>query len=300
MVKTRKTKIRFQSKPPPPGSRKCHPRIKSVNGKCLPRSILGQLRKGGRGLGASGNGRTTGNGLQGNGRTTGNGLQGNGRTTGNGNERQLVEQSNLTNAEKQHILRTYFRPKMPEGWKADQDMWLNSDDIQHVMKQYEEAYPAFSFLGVVPIDFSAPDPYVKGERKCINPQFCNVDIKALAARGIKYIGAIFNLDPHFKGGSHWVACCINIPKNGIYYFDSYGISPPEQVGVFMKSFILQNPAFKLSYNGNRFQYGNSECGMYSCYFLIRMIMGESFAHFCHNPVSDAWMLKFRKVLFDAE
>ena len=44
MVKTRKTKIRFQSKPPPPGSRKCHPRIKSINGKCLPRSILGQLR----------------------------------------------------------------------------------------------------------------------------------------------------------------------------------------------------------------------------------------------------------------
>jgi hypothetical protein len=275
MVKTRKTRIKFQSRPLPPGSRKCHPRIKSVNGKCLPKSVLGQIRR----SRAGGRGRASGPVV---------------------NERQLVEQSNLSDSEKQRILRTYFRPKMPEGWKADPDMWLNSDDIQHVMKQYEEAYPAFYFLGVVPIDFSAPDPYVKGVRKCMNPQFCSIDIKEMAARGIKYIGAVFNLDPHFKGGSHWVACCINIAKNGIYYFDSYGVPPPEQVAVFMKSFILQNPSFKLSYNGNRFQYGNSECGMYSCFFLIKMIMGESFAHFCHNPVSDKWMLEFRKVLFDGD
>ncbi len=272
MAKTRK--IKFRASPPPPGSRKCHPRIKNSNGKCLPKPILDKIRIVGKKGGYSGNTAT--------------------------NERKMVEQSSLSESEKQTILKKYFRPKMPDAWKSDPDMWLNSDDIQNVMKQYEEAHPESHFLGVVPIDFSAPDPYVKGVKKCMNPQFCNINIREMKANGIKYIGAVFNLDPHFKGGSHWVAVCINIPKNGIYYFDSYGMEPPEQVATFMRSFLVQNPNFKLSSNGNRFQYGNSECGMYSCFFLIRMIMGESFAHFCHNPVSDKWMLEFRKVLFDGE
>ena len=46
------------------------------------------------------------------------------------------------------------------------------------------------------------------------------------------------------------------------------------------------------------QYSNTECGMYSIYFLIRMIQGESFKKFCKTSISDKWMLKFRKVLFD--
>jgi hypothetical protein len=35
---------------------------------------------------------------------------------------------------------------MPDEWKSDPDAWLSSDDILHVMKQYEKAYPDFKFL----------------------------------------------------------------------------------------------------------------------------------------------------------
>jgi hypothetical protein len=222
--------------------------------------------------------------------------------------RCIVQKSLLSHKEKKALLDTFFRPAMPEEWKKDPDVWLTSDDIAAVMKQYEKAYPQFKFLGVVPIDFSAPDPYQSGgsqepsklfpEKKCMNDQFCHVDLAAEKAAGRKILGAVFNLDPHYKGGSHWVALAVDLMRDCAYYFDSYGMAPPDQVARFMRYLTLQNPKLKLQSNGRRFQYSDTECGMYSMYFLIRMIAGESFKKFCKNPIGDKYMLAFRKVLFD--
>jgi hypothetical protein len=166
------------------------------------------------------------------------------------------------------------------------------------MSQYEKAYPEFRFLGVVPIDFSAADPYQKEVKKCLNNQFCQVNLKEEAKRGKYCLGAIFNLDPHYKGGSHWVGLFIDLRKNSIYYFDSYGMFPPKEIEHYMKYLTIQMPSLKLQSNGRRFQYSNSECGMYSMYFIIRMLEGESFKKFCKKRIPDDYMLKFRKVLFD--
>jgi Ulp1 family protease len=106
------------------------------------------------------------------------------------------------------------------------------------------------------------------------------------------------LDPHYKGGSHWVGLVINLKKNQVYYFDSYGVSPPKQISRFMRYLTLQEPKLRLESNGRRFQFSNTECGMYSLYFIIRMIEGDSFKDFCKHPISDNWMIKFRKILFD--
>lgn len=215
-------------------------------------------------------------------------------------EECLIEKSYLSHREKKYLLAEFFRPKMPDGWKQDPDMWLTSDDISNVMRQYEKAYPEFKFLGVVPIDFSAPDPYVKTEKRCMNQQFCHVNLKQEKENGKKILGAVFNLDPHYKGGSHWVALAIDLQRDCVYYFDSYGIAPPEQVARFMRYLTLQNPKLRLESNGRRFQYSDTECGMYSMYFLIRMIAGETFRKFCKNPIADKWMYKFRNILFNSE
>jgi hypothetical protein len=214
-------------------------------------------------------------------------------------ERCILERSALSAKEKKTLLSTYFRPKMPDEWKSDPDAWLSSDDIIHVMKQYEKAHPDFAFLGVVPIDFSAPNPYMTGsEKKCMNDQFCHVDLKKEREKGVRILGAIFNLDPHYKDGSHWIALAIDLKRNCVYYFDSYGVEPPKQIARFMRYLTLQEPRLRLESNGRRFQYSNSECGMYSMYFIIRMIEGESFKKFCKNRIDDKYMLDFRKVLFD--
>ncbi len=273
--------------PPKPGSAVCSPlATRRTRHGCLPSSILNKIATTSRKGKGGGSQETT--------VELAKELGCNSK-----NERCIVEQSLLSHKEKKQLLETFFRPELPEEWKADPDMWLNSDDIARVMKQYEQAYPEFKFLGVVPIDFSAPDPYQQGSaKKCMNDQFCHVNLAEERQRGRALLGAVFNLDPHFKGGSHWVALAIDLQRNCVYYFDSYGMPPPQQVARFMRYLTLQEPKLRLESNGRRFQYSNTECGMYSMYFLIRMIAGETFKKFCKRPISDKWMLQFRKVLFD--
>ena len=217
----------------------------------------------------------------------------------------LKESTAFTAEEKARLLKTYFRPEMPTEWFTDPDAWLSSLDIEAVMKQYEEAVPSFKFLGVVPIDFSSPDPdmVVGGSdsvKKCLAAEYCELNLAAERARGIRTIGCVFNMDPSNKSGSHWIACAILLkPVRGgsIYYFDSYGTPPPPQIARFMRSFILQDSALVLKYNGRRFQYGGSECGMYSMYFIICMINRVPFQRFVRHTVADKYMLELRKILF---
>lgn len=54
----------------------------------------------------------------------------------------------------------------------------------------------------------------------MNDQFCHVNLAEERAKGRRILGAIFNLDPHYKDGSHWVALAIDLPRNAVYYFDS--------------------------------------------------------------------------------
>jgi hypothetical protein len=56
---------------------------------------------------------------------------------------------------------------------------------------------------------------------------------------------------------------------------------------------------KLQYNAKRFQFGETECGMFCLYFIIRMLEGDNFKEFCKNkhPPNDPDMIKFRQWIF---
>jgi hypothetical protein len=218
-----------------------------------------------------------------------------------GAEQCLLDKSSLADDRKKELRKHYLRPKMPKSWIEDPDMWLDNYNIMHVMKQYEEVYPWFKFIGVFPIDFSAPDPYVRTQQpKCLYNELCDLQLESAYNKGIRGIGVIFNLDPHFKGGSHWVALYINLKKKNkpiISYFDSYGYKTPPLIARLMRSFKLQAPNCELGFNARRFQYGHSECGMFSMYFIICMICGISFKDFCKDAVNDSMMLNLRQILF---
>jgi len=195
--------------------------------------------------------------------------------------------------------RSILRPRYPQEWKNDPDSWLDNFQIESVLKQYSEDYPFFKFLGVQPIDFSAPDPYSR-EKKCLSETMCNIKLQEEYDAGYRGLGAVFNLDPHFKGGSHWVGLYINIknihrPK--ICYFDSYGMKTPRLIARLMKSFLLQNRHCELCYNARRFQFSNTECGMYSMFFIIAMLSGISFKEFCRRAIPDRDMYELRHILF---
>ena len=211
----------------------------------------------------------------------------------------LLDKSSLSNDIKKNLRNQYLRPKRPKTWDIKPDTWLDNYNIMHVLEQYQETYSWFKFLGTFPIDFSAPNPYKKETPECLNKELCTLNLVEEYTNGIRGIGVIFNLDPHFKGGSHWVALYIklDLKKPFIGYFDSYGYKPPTLIGRLMRSFKLQIKSCEFGSNARRFQYGGSECGMFSIYFIICMIHGISFKEFCKDAVNDEMMLDLRKIIF---
>ena len=105
---------------------------------------------------------------------------------------------NKTNKE---ILTYTFAPSSPSEWKKNPNEWLSSVDIEKVMKQYEKAYTCFEFIGPSPIDFDTRMMY----DECVWPELCNFEIEKYIKKGKNKIGVIFNTDPHYKDGSHWIS-----------------------------------------------------------------------------------------------
>jgi hypothetical protein len=196
------------------------------------------------------------------------------------------------------ILNQSFRPLAPDKWKKNPQTWLNSLDIANVMKQYEAEYPCFAFIGPSPIDYDTHE--YKGV--CVWEELCKFNLYKHKNKGIRKIGVIFNLDPHTKGGSHWVCAFIHIPRQEIYYMDSYCEPMPKQIKKFTK--MVQDQAaergetFNLIENSVRHQYTNSECGMYCLYMIISVLKGRLFKNLMKKRIPDARMLRLRKKYFN--
>ena len=278
--KTRKLSIRRHRKLPPPGPWQCHPKNPGGSHGCVP---LAELEAAAKRLGVPAQGRALRTAVV--------------KALGlppNAGERTLMGALKLGNAD------TLLRPAYPEAWKADPDKWLDSNDISKCLSQWEESNPEFEFMGPYPIDFAVPDPYSKGahgETKCLISEMCSLRVKEAIKNGTKAIGIVYNLDPHYKSGSHWVANYIDLERSRCYYFDSYGMAPPKQVATFMKWLTTHDPKMKLEYNARRHQYKNTECGVYCIYFIIRMLLGDQFQQFTRRRPTDADMLDLRDWLF---
>ena len=151
----------------------------------------------------------------------------------------LLENPILENLKDKNILENSFRPKMPSSWKNKPREWLSTMDIQAVMEQYEKKHTDFKFIGPVPMDFD----HRIAVGMCISNELCNINLSRLHNSGIRKIGIIFNLDPHYLGGSHWVSLFLDMNTAGIYFFDSVGKPPPQEVQVLMSR--LKNQGNKL-------------------------------------------------------
>ena len=128
-----------------------------------------------------------------------------------------------------------FRPKMPTDWYTNKYKWLDTNDIMKVMMQYNHAYSDFLFIGPVPVDFDSE----RSPGTCVVEELCKLNINNLYKKGITKLGVIFNLDGHKEPGSHWVALFVNIQAGGVYYFDSYGIPPPNEIKRLMDRIVAQ-------------------------------------------------------------
>jgi hypothetical protein len=195
-----------------------------------------------------------------------------------------------------------FAPKSPKEWEKNPNEWLSSVDILNVMKQYEKAYKCFEFMGPSPIDYDAKLLY--GE--CVWNELCNFNLKHQIINGKTKIGIIFNTDPHNLGGSHWISLFINIKRKKIFYFDSAGDEIPKRIKHFVDDVIKQGKSLKskiyFEFDQNypvEHQYGNTECGVYSLYFIVHMLEDKINEHYLKTHIlKDEYIQKFRKIYFN--
>lgn len=229
-----------------------------------------------------------------------------------------------------------FIKKMPTEWCKDikkwrqqeiEAPWLSNYDIDDVIIQYEHKYDKFKFLGSIPIDFSHnkygtcvlkifSNDYERNKwvKPNSNKSYCDFNLTEYPDK--ESFGIVFNTDTHTGGGKHWMGMYINLKTKCILFFDSattyYNLH--KEIRRFVKNIedTFPNIDFTFKYNTVTHQQTNSECGMYSIYFVLTMIdadytkgysalniFDEYFNHE-NRQIPDDLMLKMRSEFFNPE
>lgn len=182
-----------------------------------------------------------------------------------------------------------FKPSSPCG-RFD---WLETFDINEVLKQYEDKFLNFKFFGTVPIDFKI----------LFNYELCLINFRHYYDIKKTQFGFVFNLDEHYKSGSHWVSLYANFLTGKIFFYDSTGMKPEKRIvdlmiecKDFMEELELKN--IILDYNNIKHQYKGTECGVYSINFIINMIKGMDFYKYCNLKYDDNRINKCRNTYFN--
>ena len=210
------------------------------------------------------------------------------------------------------ILENTFRPAGPEG-KYD---WLSTIDINDVVTQYHDKYQEFLFLGAVPYDFM--------DLPVLELHNDNL-FETHHKMGKTKLGMVINLDKHNMPGSHWVALYTDLVKKQVYFFDSGGIKPGKLIRRFINKIVKflfkkenkkqininniintiktkktipsQISNIDIKYNYIQHQFQNTECGVYSINFILRLLNGEKFNDIITNVTVDEEMNKNRLIYF---
>jgi hypothetical protein len=197
-----------------------------------------------------------------------------------------------------------FAPKSPSEWKSHPNTWLTNVDIDKVMTQYEAAYPCFEFIGPSPIDYDT----VTRDGACVWRELCDFQLATHVAAGKKKIGVTFNTDTHDKGGAHWISLFVNVPRRTIFFFDSVGHAAPDNVMKFVRTVTQQgremSPPIEFEFDQNHpveHQYTDTECGVYSLYFIVHMLEDKLNGEYLKSHViGDKHVEKYRRRFFNED
>lgn len=221
----------------------------------------------------------------------------------------------IDNAElRENLEKFLFAPSQPVEWKKKPNEWLSNFDIFEVLHQYELTHANFKAFGPTPIDFDSRPKDDTG--KCVWEELCTFQLNNYLEKGKTKLGMVFNLDKHDEQGSHWVSLFVDLEERFLFYLDSAGNRIPKEIRNLVKRIQAQgmslSPPLKYKFYENyplEHQLGNTECGMYSLYFIITMLTGETegrtfrtarekIEFFKKKRVPDKYVSKYRKIYFN--
>ncbi len=169
--------------------------------------------------------------------------------------------------------------------------WLSNDHIDQVLEQWRIKFPKFYHVPFQMRDFAKTG----GELTRVNWREVAGEYTSL--------GCILNTDTSRGTGEHWVAFYVDFVNRTVEYFDSAGHKPHPE----FSSFVVDTAHRLSEVTGKRYtdqlvtrvehQQGNTECGVYSLYYIISRLNGVPYKAFEYGKIDDNMMVEFRKLLF---
>jgi len=226
----------------------------------------------------------------------------------------LIDDNEMRKTIKEHI----FAPEQPKEWKTNPDEWLSNYDIFNVIRQYMDVPEYKDFLPISPTSIDFDSTRTGTTNTCVSDELCKFSLKQWMKKGKKRFGIVFNLDKHTGPGSHWVTLFVDAVNSFMFFFDSAGDRVPNEVKQLMDRIENQgkdaNIHFKRYDNsGHDHQKGNTECGMYSLFFMITMLTGklpsepehlmsvdERINFFLKKKIPDKVVFDYRDLYFNKE
>ena len=206
-----------------------------------------------------------------------------------------------------------FAPDKPKEWIKNPKEWLSNFDIESVLKQYERSHKNFKLLGSSPINYDTKIPDQGG--KCVWEDLCKLSLKDLLKEGKTKLGVSLNLDEYDEPGSHWISIFVDLDRGIIFYYDSAMHPIPKEVNKLRDEVIKQGlalePPIHFKYIKNKYdhQQSDGECGMFSLFFIITFLTGETdfqkdmtmddkIALFMRKSIPDKYVRKYRTLYFN--
>jgi hypothetical protein len=207
--------------------------------------------------------------------------------------------------------------------------WLSTTHINDVIEQYQSLYKDFVFLGAVPSDFEklpvlgiSSFDFDKAHKEGKTKIGMVINLDEHWKSGSHWVGLYFDLNKNqiyfFDSVAHKPIKRIRKYINKIakyMYKTKYNETLPinniikhikaikkldkNELSKIKNKYIhnLLGGGFDIRYNHIQHQFNNSECGVYSINFVIRLAGGESFDSVINNVTKDEMMNANRKIYF---
>lgn len=212
------------------------------------------------------------------------------------NETCILNQSEV----KQHIdpvlidkvLKENFKPVGPRMTRD----WLSNFDIDDVLRQVQKKYEDKHFLHI---------PFQMRDFQKTNSELAQLDWDKEYKNGYRTFGTVMNTDTSTGNGIHWFALFGDFLDDSkvftIEYFNSSGELPLPEVDLWMKktkhSLNFDKDVKDVVATRIQNQHSDTECGIYSLYYIISRLDGIPLEWFKNNRIKDERMYLFRKYLY---
>ncbi len=179
---------------------------------------------------------------------------------------------------------------IPEG-PRDSTTWLSNVDIDSVLDMYTKKFPKFKHINFHMSDFEK-----------LNHELATIDWLDIS-KNYTSLGCVINTAPNGTGGEHWTAFYVDFVGHTVEYFDSANAYHIPQLKQFTTKVAIElTEKTKTKYNDIfltdiKHQEKNSECGVYSLYYILSRLTGVPYTAFRSKRVADEDMVRFRKFIF---